>query len=144
MSKSVEIIQRRAQLSPEQRALLDQRLRGQNAKRKEVEIIPRQFDSEYYPVSFAQRRLWFIDQFEPNSSLYNIPAAMRLHGRLDQRALQQAFNKLIQRHESLRTTFGQVDGRPVQIIAQRIEVDPGQKDFSTLPSELREASVREA
>jgi amino acid adenylation domain-containing protein len=68
------------------------------------------------PLSFAQQRLWFLDQYEPNSSVYNIPSALRLRGCLNIGALEQSLNEIIRRHESLRTTFSIVEGEPVQLI----------------------------
>jgi amino acid adenylation domain-containing protein len=70
-----------------------------------------------FPTSFAQRRLWFIDQFQPGLTLYNIPLALRLDGALDHDALEYAFNEIVRRHESLRTTFQVLDGEPMQVIA---------------------------
>jgi amino acid adenylation domain-containing protein len=69
------------------------------------------------PASFAQERLWLIDRLTPGQSVYNIPIALRLRGRLDLAALESAFDVLVRRHESLRTTFAEVDGRPWQRIA---------------------------
>jgi amino acid adenylation domain-containing protein len=68
------------------------------------------------PLSFAQQRLWFLDQFEPNSSLYNIPIALRLAGTLNIPALEQSLQEIIHRHEALRTNFITVDGQATQII----------------------------
>jgi amino acid adenylation domain-containing protein len=68
-------------------------------------------------LSFAQQRLWFIDQFAPGSYAYNVPGAVRLKGDLDVAALEQTFNEIIRRHEVLRTNFDVIDGQPVQIIA---------------------------
>ncbi|MFP2963496.1 amino acid adenylation domain-containing protein, partial [Myxococcus sp. 1LA] len=69
------------------------------------------------PLSFAQQRLWFLDQLEPASSSYNLPVAVKLTGALRIEALEQAFTTLTLRHESLRTTFNSRDGAPVQVIA---------------------------
>ena len=68
------------------------------------------------PLSFAQQRLWFLDQFEPQSILYNLPAALRLRGRLNIQALEASLNEIVTRHESLRTTFGIAEERPVQVV----------------------------
>jgi amino acid adenylation domain-containing protein len=69
------------------------------------------------PLSFAQERLWFLDQFEPNSPLYNVPKATRIRGRLNRAALEQSINEVVRRHEALRTTFHDMGGRLVQRIA---------------------------
>jgi amino acid adenylation domain-containing protein len=74
------------------------------------------------PLSFAQQRLWFIDQLEPNSSGYNSTSAVRLAGTLDLAALRRTFNEIVRRHEVLRTTFAVVDGRPVQLISGERQV----------------------
>lgn len=72
--------------------------------------------TEPIPLSFAQQRLWIIDQLEPNSTAYVIPTALHVRGHLDRMALEQSFNAVIQRHEILRTTFDVIDGQPVQVI----------------------------
>jgi hypothetical protein len=91
-------------LSPERRALLALRLRK---KREEdaQERIPRRKESNLVPLSFAQQRLWFIDQIEPANTAYNLLAALRLTGSLDVAAVLSSFNEIIRRHEVLRTTF---------------------------------------
>ena len=68
------------------------------------------------PLSFAQQRLWFLDQFEPGSPLYNIPFAVQLNGPLDLPALNRALDELIRRHEGLRTCFKERNGEAVQVI----------------------------
>nr|WP_279636949.1 non-ribosomal peptide synthetase [Corallococcus llansteffanensis] len=94
-----------------------------------------------HPLSFAQQRLWFIDQLDPGSPLYNMPTALRLSGTVDVPQLQRAFAALVQRHESLRTTFDARDGEP----RQHIHPAPAQAlavvDLSTLPDDEREAEV---
>ncbi|MGZ3461586.1 MAG: AMP-binding protein, partial [Archangium sp.] len=74
------------------------------------------------PLSFAQQRMWFIEQLEPGGFTYNVPYAMRLKGQLDVAALERSFAALVRRHEALRTTFVQVDGQPVQRIAPKWEL----------------------
>jgi acyl carrier protein len=68
------------------------------------------------PLSFAQERLWFIDQLEPGNAIYNIPGVMRLEGRLDLEALERSVNEIVRRHESLRTRFEVEAGESVQVI----------------------------
>ena len=69
------------------------------------------------PCSFAQQRLWFLDRLHPGECLYNIPAALRLENALDVACLEASVNELVSRHEPLRTTFREIDGEPVQVIA---------------------------
>ncbi|MGZ3461451.1 MAG: amino acid adenylation domain-containing protein, partial [Archangium sp.] len=70
--------------------------------------------TEALPLSFAQRRLWFLAQMEPGSYAYNVPFFARLKGRLDVEALERSLREIVRRHEALRTTFAQVEGQPVQ------------------------------
>ena len=74
-------------------------------------------------ASFAQERLWFLDQFEPGSPVYNIPVGVGLPGRLNLNALKLTIDEIIRRHEVLRTTFSTVGGRPVQVIASRLSLE---------------------
>jgi amino acid adenylation domain-containing protein len=76
------------------------------------------------PLSYAQQRLWFLDQFEPNSPFYNIPIALRLVGNLNQAALEQSLQEIIHRHEALRTNFITVDGKPIQVIREHFDKLP--------------------
>ncbi|WP_141753450.1 non-ribosomal peptide synthetase, partial [Duganella sp. HH101] len=94
------------------------------------------------PLSFAQQRLWFLDQFEPGSAFYNIPAAVRLNGQLDVMALQGALNEIVRRHEALRTSFASVDGTPVQVIAPELQLALETTDLSDLPHAEREAKAQ--
>ncbi|HEX8710130.1 MAG TPA: amino acid adenylation domain-containing protein, partial [Pyrinomonadaceae bacterium] len=73
-------------------------------------------DVYVFPATHAQQRFWFLSQFESGSAFYNIPAAIRLHGRLDTAALGESINEIVRRHESLRTIFVEVDGLPVQCV----------------------------
>jgi amino acid adenylation domain-containing protein len=96
---------------------------------------------EPLPLSFAQQRLWFIDQFEPDTSLYNMPASMRLAGHLDLDALRQAFSEVVRRHEILRTVFADVDGTPVQLIQPAAPLMLPVIDLSRLADADREAEL---
>ena len=94
------------------------------------------------PLSFAQQRLWFLDQLVPNNPLYNNPHHVRLEGRLDLEALERSINEIIRRHEVLRTRIEVEEGEPTQVIdkwkAQRLEV----VDLTVLPQEEREQEAR--
>ncbi len=94
------------------------------------------------PLSFAQQRLWFLDQLEPNNPLYNAPLAIRMDGTLSRDALVHALNEIVRRHEVLRTTFVVSDGRPVQSITPELRIDIPTIDLSELPKEDREPSIR--
>jgi amino acid adenylation domain-containing protein len=79
--------------------------------------LVRQRRPERVPLSYAQQRLWFIDQLEgSNSTEYNMPSALRLRGELDMQALHRALDTIVERHESLRTHFTEIESQPVQII----------------------------
>ncbi|HST60364.1 MAG TPA: amino acid adenylation domain-containing protein, partial [Longimicrobium sp.] len=93
------------------------------------------------PLSFAQERLWFLDQLEPGSATYNIPVAWRLGGALDEAALERAVGEIVRRHEALRTVFREVDGSPVQVIAPFSGFALPVEDLSALGDADREAAV---
>jgi amino acid adenylation domain-containing protein len=80
------------------------------------DILPRTASSEPAPLSFAQHRLWFLDQLEPNSPFYNISLAVRLTGSLDLSALRRSLNAVVERHQVLRTLFPSSDGKPRQVV----------------------------
>jgi amino acid adenylation domain-containing protein len=94
-----------------------------------------------FPLSFAQQRLWFLQQMNPQSPAYNMPVASRLLGRLDVKALEQALNEIVQRHEALRTTFQMVDARPMQVISPRAALKLPLLDLTHLPERAREAEA---
>ena len=93
------------------------------------------------PLSFAQQRLWFLDQLMPNNAFYNVPAALRLTGLLNLAALEQTFNEIVRRHEALRTTFAMVEGQPVQVIAPTLIVPLSVVDLRSLPNIERETQA---
>ncbi len=89
------------------------------------------------PLSFAQQRLWFLDQLEPGSPFYNISRAVRLRGPLNQAALRQALDEIVKRHESVRTVFGE-DGDPFQRITAARPLPLSLIDLTQLPATLRD------
>ncbi|MGH8882516.1 MAG: condensation domain-containing protein, partial [Stackebrandtia sp.] len=92
------------------------------------------------PLSLAQQRMWFLNRFDPDSAAENIPVAVRLSGALDVAALQLAFADVLARHESLRTFYPEVDGKPFQQVAATAEVIPEltplEVDATELPGRL--------
>ncbi len=91
------------------------------------------------PLSFAQQRLWFLDQRNPGSSFYNTSSAIRLLGPLDVDALRQAGEQLVDRHEVLRTVFGAVQGLPAQIVQPAVRFDLPVEDLTSFPQAAAEA-----
>ncbi|HEX7334242.1 MAG TPA: amino acid adenylation domain-containing protein [Pyrinomonadaceae bacterium] len=97
--------------------------------------------SEEIPLSFAQQRLWFLDRFEPESSFYNIPAALRLNGPLQIEALLQSLSEIQRRHEILRTTFPREHDQPVQVVSAPRPLTFDFVDLSQLPLPETDAVV---
>src|SRR3990172_1067407 len=128
--------------SPEKRELLDLLLKKKGIQVPRAQVIPRRTGSGPCPLSFAQQRLWFLDQIEPNTPLYNIPGAVRLSGALNIEALQKTLDAIVARHEVLRTTFVSVDGGPVQVIAESRSVKLLVIDLSEWPKAEQWAEVQ--
>jgi amino acid adenylation domain-containing protein len=95
-------------------------------------IIPRK-QQEILPLSFAQQRLWFLNQLEPETTAYNLASSFRLRGILNVSALQQSFNEIVRRYEVLRTTFFPVEGEPRQVIASHLYLSLPLIDLQELP-----------
>src|ERR1700694_2949709 len=114
----------------EKRALLADLLRHQAARARTP------------PLSFAQQRLWFLDQLEPDNPFYNLPQAIRLTGVLNAGALEQTIHAIIARHESLRTTFKSIDGTPAQVITESAPAEMPLTDLTNLPESERGAEAR--
>ena len=131
-----------AQLSPEQVARLQDRLRALQAGTAAPAGIPRRTDTGPVPLSFAQQRLWFMDRLEPASSAYNIPFALRLRGPLDVAVLRRCLDEIIRRHETLRTTLPVVDGEPAQVVAPAAPRPLPVVDLRGLAEDAREREAR--
>ncbi len=137
-------------LTPELRAEIQQRkaeiisfLKAANhtTSYTSTSLVPISRDGNL-PLSFAQQRLWFLDQLVPNNAFYNTPAAVRLAGLLNLAALEETFNEIVRRHEALRTTFVQVNGQPVQVIASTLTIPLPVIDLRSLPEAERENEVQ--
>ena len=94
------------------------------------------------PLSFAQQRLWFMDQLNPGNTIYNIPIALRLEGELDLGVQELAINEIIRRHEALRTRFEVVEDKPVQVIDEWRYRALSVEDLSKLEAVERQEAVR--
>jgi amino acid adenylation domain-containing protein len=99
---------------------------------------------ERMPLSFAQQRLWFLDQLIPNHALYNVPMAFRLRGAFDREAFDSALRYLVDRHEVLRTRIGVYEGEGYQEIRGAQEFRVGWEDISTQSEADREVYIKEA
>ncbi|HEX7184126.1 MAG TPA: amino acid adenylation domain-containing protein [Thermoanaerobaculia bacterium] len=102
-----------------------------------------------FPASYAQQRLWVIDQFDPGSAAYNILQGLRIEGDLDLGTLHQTLSELVRRHETLRTSFARLDGELVQVVDPDLRLPLNVADLSDLPpgageAELRRVARREA
>ena len=135
-------------LSPAKQKLLLARMeklrRQQEGGEPEGEAIARSPLRESggpFPLSFAQQRLWFIDRLDPGDTSYNVPDALRLHGRLEVPVLARALSEIVRRHEALRTVFEVAGGRPVQRIVPPAPVEIPLIDLSGLREEAREAEA---
>lgn len=116
-----EILTRRSKLSPAKRALLEKRLRGKVEPNSRLEeVIPRRSSTTPAPLSFAQQRLWFLNQLDPDNPSYNEHGEMQLIGSLDVAALERSLNEIVRRHDALRTTFEVIEGQPLQVISPRL------------------------
>ncbi|MGB7440886.1 MAG: amino acid adenylation domain-containing protein [Coleofasciculaceae cyanobacterium] len=103
-----------------------------------LQPVPR---DNHLPLSSAQQRLWFLDQLEPFSSAYNIPYAYRFQGQLNVTALKQSLREIVQRHETLRTTFATINGQPIQVIATDGNLTLPIVDLLDIPETEREAEA---
>lgn len=137
--------ERIAALPPDKRARLEQYLLQQSlAPSRSEPAIARRHAAGAPPLSFAQTRLWLLNQLEPASPAYNMVSARRLTGPLDVPSLEAAFASLIRRHESLRTTFVMVEGEPVQRIAAPWALALPSEDVRGLEADQRQAAVEAA
>jgi Condensation domain len=137
-----DLTQRLSSLSPAKRALLLQAMRKEAGRSERPQIISRREKREQAPLSFAQQRLWFLSQLEPNTAAFNFPLAARLTGTLRVAALERCFNEIIRRHEILRTTFVQPGEQPVQVINPPAALSLVTESLEHLPVSEREEEAQ--
>ena len=121
------------------------RIEGERKKTEGIESPPpikRASRDEPLPLSFAQQRLWFLDQLQPNHPLYNIPRAIRIRGRVNVRALERSLNEIVRRHESQRTLFKSVGGQPALVILPSSNIELRVIDLGHLPDSRREPEAK--
>lgn len=137
------IARRRAGLSAEKKALLRARLEGQvqTPAAQGSQTIPQRPAGTDDVLSYAQQRLWFLDQLVPGSPFYTESSALRFEAAIDARVLERTINAIVARHEVLRTTIQLRDGRPVPQLAASLHIPLTQVDLSQRPAALREAEV---
>ena len=128
--QSSDFARRISGLTPKQRAALAARLKEDGSA----------FNS--FPLSFAQERLWFIEQLAPGSPLYNLPTALRVEGRLAVPALEQALSEITRRHEVLRTSFHELNGEAVQFVNPARPLAVRLVDLTGLPDAARVEAAR--
>ncbi len=109
--------------------------------RQAAQVRPRVDRGAPVPASFSQRRLWFLDQLMPGNALYNVPAMVRLTGKLDVDALETALSTVVNRHESLRTTFQMEGAQPVQVAGPENGLPLARIDLSQIDRDRREGEL---
>ena len=146
MSDTKDQVDTSASLLSEKQRLMQAMLRkrqGMGARSAANSIAPRKAD-EPPLLSFAQQRLWFLEQLTPESSAYVFTNLVRLSGELNVPALHASFAEIVRRHENLRTGFVDDDGALIQVIADKLEFSIPLLDLTHLPQEKREDALQEA
>ncbi len=128
-------------------ALEVQKIRGKGLKAR-TRIFQRRHHGvsadagrEAFPASFAQERLWFLDQFEPGTGTYNMPSVFRISGQLNIDVLTRAFRAVVERHASLRTVFDSVEGETRQVVLSNVDVKVPIIDLTAVPEGERESEA---
>jgi len=139
MYTNEDLLQRRVELSAAKLALLEKRRRREPTYGARPVSIQRRPQDNPAPISFAQQRLWFLQQLEPESTVYNELIASRLKGQLIVPALTQASREIMRRHEVLRSTFPMVDGQVIQVVHPSLDLHVPFVDLRGVPLAEREA-----
>ena len=128
-------------LSGDRLALLDLLLAEEGLSTAQPQGIVRRVTGDVVPLSFAQQRLWFLDQLAPGNPFYNVPAAQRFRFGLNVEAFERALSEIVRRHESLRTRFALAKGDPVQLVAEAAPLELPVLDLGSLEAAQREREV---
>jgi Condensation domain len=128
-------------LSPEKRALVERSLKARRAAAADSARIPRRDDDGPAPLSFAQQRMWFLEQWEPGGFTHNGARAFRLEGELDASALDKALVEMVERHEALRTVYLVERREPRQQVLQEWDVRLDLVDLTSLEADAREQEL---
>jgi amino acid adenylation domain-containing protein len=142
VSSSDDLAQRRTQLSAAKKALLDRWAQAGFGTGRQIPGIARRPAHSHVPLTFAQQRLWFLDQIVPDSAAYSIHEALRLSGSLHVRTLHASIAEIVARHEALRTTFVAIQGQPVQVIAPAGPFPLALIDLMALQEQARGSAVQ--
>jgi amino acid adenylation domain-containing protein len=141
-TRAINIREQLAGLSPAKRSLIELKLLKKKAAAGGAKaVISRRPDGVPAPLSYYQQGLWVLNQLMPNTSLYHVPKALRLTGKLDVPALQRSFEHIVTRHEALRTSFAIVDGVPLQVVKEMGPLKLPIIDLSHLDETEREAET---
>src|SRR5579875_1513445 len=118
-----DLAKRIADLSPEQHQTLLRKLQEMRDGHSSQSIRPRSGAPHFLPLSFAQQRLWFLSQLEPDNPVYLLPFAVHISGQLNKAALQASIQQVVRRHESLRTCFVIKHEQPCQVIMPEVSLE---------------------
>src|SRR4051794_31663982 len=132
------LAQRVASLSPEQRELMLRRIPERTPMAEAATIRRHTEDETRLPLSFAQKRLWFLDRLVPGLPVYTVFGTVRLQALLRLGLLERSINEIIRRHEILRTQFEAVSGEPVQVILRQLQITVPVTNLAHLAGEERE------
>lgn len=141
-AETIETLQQ-ADPAADRQALLKARLTGRRPRSTESDdtTIPRQADGSPITLSFAQQRLWVLDQMVPGSAFYTESSALRFQAMINPAILERAINTIVERHEILRTTLVEQNGHPVARVAGRVHIPLTVTDLSMLPEDTRQPEV---
>ena len=133
---------RKTSISKAKQALIEKRLKGSKSQTAAFKIIPQIRNSNNYPLSYGQKRLWFLNQLEPENPVYNRPVALRLRGALKVVVLQHTLDEIWRRHEILRCRLSSDFGQPQQKIGRNQSISPGIVELSKIRLQIRKRKLR--